>query len=410
MWKTDSLSKPNPSRDRPRGSPRTARKWLLILPFVGLVLLIGVWRLLIFISERTAPLAGAALPTCVSQALGDRYAKARAEAGEQVQGLMEERHIPGLTVAVAVNGQIVWSEGFGFADKESRIPACPDVQFRIASVSKPLTAAAAALLYEQGKLDLNAPIQQYVPSFPDKGEPITALELATHRSGIGDNRNDPDAPSGTHYERVTDSLERFKDAPLISKPGTRYTYSSYGYVLLSAAIEGASGQDFLSYMHQHVFAPLQMNQTAEDDVRKVFPKRTKFYASRPGGTVVEAPFDDLSKYWAGAGFLSTAEDLVRFGSALVNDDFLKPGTKRLVFSAQTRNRGILGYGLGWMITRDLHLRKVYFHFGSGVGVTSLLACYPRERMCFAMLANLGYAKFPYSRITGMVNPFLTSSH
>jgi len=217
MRKTDSLRKP--------GSRRRTKERLLILLFVALALTIGVWRLLIFISERTAPLAGAALPVCGAEPPGDRYAKARAEAGDQVQGLMEERHIPGLTVAVALDGQMLWSEGFGYAGQEDRIPACPDTQFRIASISKPLTAAAAALLYEQGKLDLNAPIQRYVPTFPDKGEPITALELATHRSGIVD-RRDPDAPSATHYERVIDSLERFKDAPLASKPGTRYSYSS----------------------------------------------------------------------------------------------------------------------------------------------------------------------------------------
>ncbi len=322
---------------------------------------------------------------------------------------MAERHIPGLTVAVAVDGQMVCSEGFGFADEEKRIPACPDIQFRIASISKPLTAAAAALLFQQGKLDLTAPIQRYVPSFPDKGEPITALELATHTSGITDSRNNPDAPSSKHYDRVIDSLERFKDDPLLFKPGTRFAYSSYGYVLLSAAIEGASGQDFLSFMHQRVFAPLQMNQTTEDDVRRVSPKRTKSYTSRRDGTVVEAPFDDPSKYWGGAGFISTAEDLVRFGSALLKDDFLKPETKRLVFSARSRIDVFRGYGLGWMIARDLHLRKVYFHFGSGVGAASLLACYPREKICFAMLANLSHAGFPFARIMGIVNPFLASA-
>src|SRR5262249_9188836 len=150
---------------------------------------------------------------------------------------------PGMSVAVAVNGKLVWAEGFGVADLEQCVPVTPQTKFRIGSTSKPLTSAAAALLFDEKRLDLDAPIQRYVPSFPDKGYPITTRQLLGHLAGIrhytaadGDNENvEP-------YHSVAESLKRFSADPLIAPPGTKWHYSTYGYVLVSAVIEGASGQ------------------------------------------------------------------------------------------------------------------------------------------------------------------------
>jgi CubicO group peptidase (beta-lactamase class C family) len=248
-----------------------------------------------------------------------------------------------------------------------------------------------------------------VPSFPEKGASITALELASHSSGITDSRDNPDAANATHYPSVSASLARFQDAPLLSPPGSRYDYSSYGYVLLSAVVEGASGEGFLSYMHRHIFEPLRMSHTMEDDVTKALPQRAHFYSYGRGGAAVDAPFDDLSKYWGAAGFLSTSEDLVRFGSTLLRGDFLNPPTRRVVFSPHSRVRPFVGYGLGWMLARDLHLREVYFHPGGIIGARSMLACYPREKMCFALLTNIGHTQLPFARLMGIVNPFLDAA-
>src|SRR5712691_3853581 len=118
-------------------------------------------------------------------------------------------HIPGLAVAVAVDGRIVWSEAFGYADLDAKTPATPATQFRIGSVSKPLTAAAVAQLYEQGKLDLDAPVQRYVPSFPDKGYPITTRQLAGHLAGIRNYRGD-EPLLNRHFDSVRDGLAIFE--------------------------------------------------------------------------------------------------------------------------------------------------------------------------------------------------------
>ncbi|MGH8246752.1 MAG: serine hydrolase domain-containing protein, partial [Gammaproteobacteria bacterium] len=306
------------------------------------------------------------------------YAQAVEQARNQIQAMMVERRIPGLSVAVSVAGRLIWSEGFGYADQERQIPACPHTQFRIASVSKTLTAAAMARLYEQGRLDLDAPIQKYAPGFPDKGQVIAARQLASHRSGIRSYRDDLEAADLGHCRSVTDSLEMFKDDPLVFAPDGDFLYTGFGYALLGVAIEGASGEDFLSYIRRQVFDPLQMNHTVEDRAGLRAPNQSQFYDhvtpySMDGQVRLSPPADFSCKFPSG-GFISTAEDLARFGSAHIpslNSGFLKAETLELLFTPRTRQAGIMGHRLGWMSARDLRLRRAHFQFGAGSGATSV---------------------------------------
>lgn len=168
---------------------------------------------------------------------------------------------PGMSIAVAVKGRVVWAEGIGLADLEQCVPVTPKTRFRIGSTSKPLTSAGAALLYEQKLLDLDAPIQKYVPEFPDKGVTITTRELLGHLAGIRHyNQEEESKPDHDAYHSVTESLKRFEYDPLIAPPGTKFSYSTYGYVLVSAAMEKAAGKDFLSFMRDRVFLRLGMRE------------------------------------------------------------------------------------------------------------------------------------------------------
>jgi CubicO group peptidase (beta-lactamase class C family) len=278
-----------------------------------------------------------------------------AEAMAQARAIVRERllpRIPGLQVAVGVNGRLVWSEGFGYADRERNIPVTNETQFRIGSASKPLTAAAVALLYEQGRLDLDAAVQRYVPSFPEQGYPITTRQLAGHLAGIRNYRGD-EWLLNRHFNRVRDGLTLFERDTLLSRPGTRFAYSSYGWNLIAAVVEGASGQDFLSYMSVAVFGPLGMTHTAPDRTDSVIPHRTHFYDADSAAGFVTAPAVDNSYKWAGGGFLSSAEDLVKFGSALLEPGLLKAQTLDLLFTSQKTTAGeVTGYGIGWFVTTD----------------------------------------------------------
>lgn len=314
---------------------------------------------------------------------------------------------PGVTMAVAVDGKLVWASGIGVADLEQCVPAVPKTKFRIGSTSKPLTAVGALLLYEQGRLDLDAPVQRYVPSFPEKRYVITTRELLGHLGGIrGYTAADGDIENQNPYHSVTESLKRFEDDPLIAPPGTKWNYSSYGYVLVSAVIEGTSGQDFLSFMHDRVFVPLGMNDTAADKNDEVIPSRARWYNLRSDGTYRNSPYADLSYKWAGGGFLSTAEDLARFGSALLKPGFLRQDTLTMMFTSQRTSEGEnTRYGLGWNIHEpgDGGTELRFEHTGGSTGSSSFLIIYPKRKVVVAWLQNSDDFRDP--DFSALVAPF-----
>ena len=299
--------------------------------------------------------------------------------------------IPGVQVAVAVNGKLVWSEGFGYADAARMRPVTHETQFRIGSVSKPFTATSVALLYEQGKLDLDAPVQRYVPSFPDKGYPISTRQLTGHLAGIR-HYKDQEFFLNRRFATVLDGLTIFQDDSLLFPPGTRFSYSSYGWNLVAAVVEGASGDDFLHYMSTHVFRPLGLTHTTPDRVDSLVPDRTQFYDRDSAGIFRIAPAVDNSYKWAGGGFISTAEDLVRFGSALLDPGFLKRETLDLLFTSQRTNAGTeTGYGIGWFLRTDSLGHHWAFHGGSAVGGTAVFGLDRDSHVVVAILTNLSDA-------------------
>ena len=286
--------------------------------------------------------------TAASATAAQPYAKARAHAG-QVGRELVARGIPGLALAVAVNGRLVYAEGFGYADLEQRVPAWPATKFRIGSISKPLTAVALMQLVEEGKVDLDAPVQRYVPSFPKKGAKITPRLLAGHLAGIRHYKGD-EFLIARHYDSVLEGLRVFEDDPLIAPPGVKFSYSSYGFNLLSAVIESGARQPFVAYMQEHVFTPLGLIGTMADQNRPLIEQRSRFYERKKDGALDNAPYVDNSYKWAGGGFLSNAEDLVRFGSALLRPGFLSEKSLRLLFTSQKTIAGQeTGYGIGWFI-------------------------------------------------------------
>ena len=327
-----------------------------------------------------------AAPQTTAAAHGGGYAEAEQHARAVANELLG-RGIPGLAVALAVDGQIVFSEGFGYADLEERVPVWPTTKFRIGSVSKPLTAVALVQLVDQGKIDLDAPVQTYVPTFPDKGGKITPRLLAGHLAGIRHYQGD-EFLMARHFDNVMDGLKIFENDPLVAPPGTKFNYSSYGFNLLGAVIQSASGQEFLAYMHEHVFGPLGLRSTTEDQPAEIIEQRARFYTRLKDKPLLNAPFVDNSYKWAGGGFLSSAEDLARFGSALLRPGFLKPESLRLLFTSQkTLDGKETGYGMGWSIRKSKSGQRIYEHSGGSAGGSSQLILYPDTHVVVAMVCN-----------------------
>lgn len=351
---------------------------LLAASFVAPVLHGGVVA-----AQAGAPYAYAPAPT--------RHAAAIDSGRAIAMRLLQERGIPGLSVAVAVDGEVVWSEGFGYADVENRLPVTSLTRFRIASISKPVTAAALGLLIQEGKLDLDAPVQRYVPTFPQKPWPITTRLLAGHLAGIRHYDGD-EFRSAIAYPNVTAALAVFANDSLLHQPGTRYAYSSYGWNLVSAVIEGAAQDDFLGYMRERVFTPLDMHATVAEHPDSIIPYRARFYQRGRDRKLLNAPYVDNSVKWAGGGFLSTAEDLVRFGSAHLQPGFLSEETLRLLHTSQKTTAGReTGYGIGWSVGRDSTGRRTIGHSGGAVGGNTYLLLLPDQRVVVALLANISNA-------------------
>src|SRR5512143_2593056 len=178
--------------------------------------------------------------TLVAQTPADRYSAAIAESRREILDTMAALRIPGAQIAVIQDGVLIWSEGFGLADVEQQVPVTPITRFRIASISKSVTAVGLGLLVQEGKVDLDQPVQRYVPYFPEKRWPITVRQVAGHIAGIRHYR-DGEFENMRPYPSVRDGVAIFAEDSLLFEPGTRFSYSSYGWNLISAVIEGASG-------------------------------------------------------------------------------------------------------------------------------------------------------------------------
>jgi len=315
---------------------------------------------------------------------------------------MRRSGIPGASVTVLRNGREIWTEGLGIADIENRVAVTPLTKFRIGSVSKPITAVAMAALVEDGKLDLDAPIQRYVPGYPDKGTPITARELAGHLAGIRHYRGD-EFLSNRHYANVTEPLAIFANDTLLSRPGEKYNYSTYGFVVLSAVIEGAAGEPFLKFVQRRVFDPIGMRNTTAEYPDSIISNRAHFYTRHDSASAtVNAPCVDNSNKWAGGGFISTTQGLARCGQAMLDQKVLKASTIESLWTSQrTADGKPTGYGMGWSVNTDSTGRRSVSHSGGSVGGTAMLIVYPKERMVFAFLFNADGRQPPVQRVANL---------
>jgi CubicO group peptidase (beta-lactamase class C family) len=354
------------------------------------------------------------LLTAVAEASGLSDGQIR-EISQIASATLETNHLPGLSVAVWKDEHL-WSAGFGKADLEQDVPVTPQSMFRTASVAKWFTATAAMRLVEDGKLDLDAPIQRYCTAFPEKEWPITARQLLTHTSGIRHNRGDNGEKQDTEAERraleqliqrelstqytryvdVVKPLDTFKSDPLVFQPGTRVLYSSLGYRVLGCVLEGAAKSPYRKLMRDLVFEPAGMTAITEDDVQAIVPNRVAGYSRPSDGVMVRAAFRDVSENLPAGGWLSTATDLVRFAVAFQSGKLVKAATRDTMVAHPTLADGTptpnpfgdprYYYGLGIMVG-PAGGQAALFHTGGQSGASALLFWFPEQRVAVALLTN-----------------------
>lgn len=293
---------------------------------------------------------------------------------------------PGAVSMGVLHADQTFFTAFGLADVKKQIPATPRTSYRMASITKAFTAVAVLQLVEQGKLGLDDEIQKSVPTFPRKSAPVTVRQLLGHLGGISHYR-------GLATERVTrpvttaGALSLFKAWDLAAEPGTRFVYTSYGYNLLGAAIEGASGKSYADYLATNVFGLLGMKDSDIERPARADARWATGYALRQGALEPAARLE-LSSRLAGGGTRSTVEDLIAFARGLLDGALLSPQSHQLMRTAQvTRDGTIVDYGMGFSIFPQRG-HYVVSHAGGQAGTTTLLVLIPAERFALALATNV----------------------
>jgi serine beta-lactamase-like protein LACTB len=341
----------------------------------------------------------ATVPSTAATGMAGRSGAPVADSRRLVRELVAGDNLTGLSVAVSVDGQPVWAEGFGWIDVDTQSPVTPQTRFRLGALSKPLTAVAAAVLHDRGRLDLDAPIQRYVPAYPEQKWPVTTRQLMGDVAGVhrirGDNN---DAMPSTHCERLDDAVGLLAGDPLLFEPGTQHRYSIWGWILVSAVVEGAAREPFARVMERQVLEPLAMSRTlvagtADLETAHQFqPPRTVLGVRLSAREAAPPDYSCL----AGAGaFTSTPTDLVRLGAAMLQPGLLRAETIA-EFETPTRltSGAATAYALGWTVT-SVQLggqpTRMVSHRGSPMGGSVSLLTFPDFGIAVAAAANVGQA-------------------
>lgn len=383
--------------------------WMIGLPTGLLLFMAVIMPALMFATAERVHVDAASVPAQATSVDDPRFAFAAAESARLARSLVTTDNLPGVSLAVGVDGKLVWAGGFGWADVEARRPITPATRFRIGAVSKPLTAAGVGLLVAQGKLDLDAPVQRYVMGFPQKDVPITTRQAMAHTAGFRHPHLENGCWPTAQRRGIAEGLARFADHPLRFMPGTQFAFSSHGWVLVSAVVESAAGLPFDAFMASQVFAPLGMQSTVPDVpgdpddptlVATLMPERAVLYhprASADTASGLEHPdFTDFSCL-AGAGmYLSTPSDLVRFGIAMDTHQLLDaPTTEVLQTPVSLPDGASTGYALGWFVSESAFgdgQTLLIGHPGVVIGGTASLRRYPEQAIVVAVTSNVTFAE------------------
>jgi len=362
----------------------------------------GLARSLALLLALATTAVAQARPGAQSQPADEEAARLTREMATQL--LATAPHV-GLSVAISRDGRTVFAEGFGFADVESQRPMTVSTRFRAASVSKVIAVTALGRLMQERRIDLDAPVQRYVPTYPEKAHAITPRLLAGHISGLP-HYTGIDRRENRFYTSVTDALSVFAHIPQQSPPRTFYQYSTHGFTLLSAAIEGAAGKPFLEYQEEAVLRPLGMTST-EPDIRSAqHPDLTTFYTLREGRLAKLAATEDPSYKWAGGGMTTTPSDLLKLANGYLNGFLSREVVAEMWRSQQLENGNETGVGLAWRRGWDFAGRPVIEHAGSMDGTRSVVSIWPEQRAAASLMANREWSSAAELSAHMLALPFL----
>lgn len=329
----------------------------------------GLWLALALGALTNCPLSAQA-------ATATKEPKWAAAVTAAIEAQQQRDRIPGLTCAIGVGREIPYVRGFGLADVENDLPATAQTVYRLASISKPVTAVLALQLAEQGKLDLDRDVADLLPEWPRKPWPVTVRQLLGHLGGVRHYRPG-EVESTQPFRSQRESLARFAGDPLVHEPGTAYLYSTYGYNLVAAVVEQVLGQDFATAVRERVAKPCAAPTLQDDSVRRLIRGRAQGYVL-VRGELQNSQLLDASYKLGGGGLCATAPDLVRFGQALQSGRLLEAATLQAMCTPQRLADGkATGYGLGLSVGQKGE-RRTISHSGAQARVSTMMYCLPGD--------------------------------
>ncbi|MCC6574846.1 MAG: beta-lactamase family protein [Planctomycetes bacterium] len=306
--------------------------------------------------------------------------KENEEIGKDLATLLQKYEKKGLqgAVLIAKDGVIVYKSGFGYADASNKRKNAADTLFDIGSVSKHFTAAAILKLAEQGKLKLEDSLDKFFKDCPKDKAKITLSQLLSQSSGIA---RDYDAYGSNLVDRDV-SMKELLAIPLSSAPGTKFEYSNANYYLAGAIVEIASKETYEQYLEKNIFAPAGMKDTGFCSDKGLDRNRSarRYEDGQDKGLAVDWPFT-----WGqrGCGYIiSTAEDMLKWSTALEDETVLTEESKELYFKEHLE-----GYALGWFKRNSEGDTDYMYHGGSAPGARAFFARFPADDFMFVLLLN-----------------------
>lgn len=297
---------------------------------------------------------------------------------------------PGAVIFIAKNNEIIYRKAFGQANLELSVALNPDMVLEIGSISKQFTAVAILQLVEKGQLKLSDPISKFLSNFPTQGQNITIHHLLTHTSGLSNYTSDSSWSEVWRNEySINQVIDLFKDKPLTSIPGEKFSYSNSGYVLLGAIIEKISGLTYAEYLHKNIFEPLDMKNTYYGSRSKIIKNRANGY--QRNGEFVNAEYLTFTQTYAAGAIMSSVNDLYLWNRAIKNKSILSEESLKLATTNyKTTDGKFINYGYGWFLN-EIDGNSTIEHGGGVFGFISYALYVPSQDIYVTVLTNFdGY--------------------
>ncbi len=300
-----------------------------------------------------------------------------------------DKNIVGASAAYAVDGKTIWLSATGYADMDAKQPFQHKTKVRMASIAKSMTAIAVMQLVEQGLINLDVPIQTYIPDYPIQAKTqITTRHLLSHTSGLNGYKSPKEAETKINYPTLTDAVELFKNRPLLFEPGTQYSYTTYGYTLLGLLIEKVSGLSYEAYMKKNIWEKAGMMNTGVEVYGNRAEGASKLYRRDKKGKLKEGVENNLSNRIPGGGLYTTVVDMLKFGNAVLDNTFIKRETLELMRQHHSLEKERNAYGFGWFLYNPKpNEGAIIGHSGAQTGCSSQLFLIPEKGIVTVVLTN-----------------------